>query len=63
MSKMTAKIIKTTDGNIRHIKITLGDDTYTITKSIDDKLNINKTGDINDEMAVFARYSNEIEIK
>lgn len=49
---------------IKRIKILIGEERFTLTESVDGRLNINKIseGDT-DEIQVFSRCSNEIELK
>ena len=51
-----------TSNNVKKIEVFIGKDVYTITESIDNKLTINKVGDIIDTMFITPRYTNEIEI-
>lgn len=50
--------------NVKHIDINIGEHTYRISESIDNKLNINKSSDSSDEiLRIYPRYSNVIEIQ
>ena len=45
------------------ITISIGEETYRITETVDGKLNINKTSDSDDElMRIYPRTGNEIEL-
>ena len=58
---MKANIVETRDKKeIRFIKVEIENEVYTIKESVDKKLVVNKS---DGTIAVFPRYSNEIEIK
>jgi hypothetical protein len=53
---------RSVDQEIERVVLELNGDKYTITKSVDNKLCINKTGD-DDTLCIYSRYSNEIELR
>lgn len=57
--------VKSTSGTkeIRYINITIGNNRYRVSESIDGKLCINKSDGDDGSLMVFPRTSNEIELK
>ena len=48
---------------VKRVKVMIGENKYYLTESVDGKLNINKISDgDSDELKVFPRYANEIEL-
>ena len=67
---MKIKKIKYVDSNksrsvdeVKKIEILIGEDKFTVSESIDGKLNINKVGGfMSDTMILYPRYTDEIEL-
>jgi len=52
--------------NVKHLDITIGDHTYRISESVDQKMTINKqtnSDSAEEALMVFPRYANQVDIK
>lgn len=60
---MFAEIKFDKDQNVKNVKITIGENEYRITKSIDDQLMINKYNPDGNALCIHPIVTNEINIK